>query len=75
MQITKEFVAWQWKCNAGTTSTNTDGDINSTVQVNQDAGFSVVMYEPTNTTARNIGHGLGTTPGLNYDKKATGQRY
>ena len=60
----KEFVAWQWKCNAGTTSTNTDGDINSTVQVNQDAGFSVVMYEPANTTARNIGHGLGATPGL-----------
>ena len=60
----KEFVAWQWHCNAGTTSTNTDGDINSTVQVNQDAGFSVVMYEPANTTARNIGHGLGATPGL-----------
>jgi len=60
----KEFVAWQWKCNGGTTSTNTDGDINSTVQVNTDAGFSIVMYEPTNTTARNIGHGLGTTPGL-----------
>ena len=60
----KEFVAWQWKCNGGTTSTNTDGDINSIVQVNQDAGFSVVMYKPTNTTARNIGHGLGTTPSL-----------
>ena len=60
----KAFVAWQWKCNAGSTSTNTDGDIDSTVQVNQDAGFSVVMYKPANTTARNIGHGLGTTPGL-----------
>jgi hypothetical protein len=60
----KEFVAWQWKCNGGTTSTNTDGDIDSIVQVNQDAGFSVVMYDPTNTTARNIGHGLGATPGL-----------
>jgi len=60
----KNFVAWQWKANGGTTSTNTEGDINSTVQVNQDAGFSVVMYEPTDTTSRNIGHGLGTTPGL-----------
>jgi len=59
----KEFVAWQWKANGGTTSTNTDGDINSTVQVNADAGFSVVMYEPENTTARNIGHGLGARPG------------
>ena len=60
----KEFVAWQWKANGGTTSTNTDGDIDSTVQVNQDAGFSIVKYEPTNTTARNIGHGLGKTPGV-----------
>jgi len=60
----KEFVAWQWKANAGTTSTNTDGDINSTVQLNTDAGFSIVKYEPTNTTARNIGHGLGKTPGV-----------
>jgi|TARA_R100001443_G_scaffold19226_3_gene30623 hypothetical protein len=56
------FDAWQWKCNGGTTSTNSDGDINSTVQVNQDAGFSIVTYNPSNTTARNIGHGLGATP-------------
>jgi hypothetical protein len=58
----KNFVAWQWKCNGGTTTTNTDGDINSTVQVNQDAGFSMVRYQPSNTTSRNIGHGLGTRP-------------
>ncbi len=53
------YVAWQWKANGGTTSTNSDGDINSTVQVNSDAGFSVVTYSPSNNTARNIGHGLG----------------
>jgi hypothetical protein len=56
------FVAWQWKANGGTTSTNTDGDINSTVQVNQDAGFSIVTDSPTNNTARSIGHGLGVAP-------------
>ena len=55
-------VAWQWKANGGTTSTNTDGDINSTVQVNADAGFSIVLYNPSNTTTRNIGHGLGVKP-------------
>ena len=55
-------VAWQWKCNGGTTSTNTDGDINSTVQVNSDAGFSIVTDSPPNTTARSIGHGLGVAP-------------
>ena len=57
-----QYVGWQWKANGGTTSTNTDGDINSTVQVNQDAGFSIVTDSPTNTTARSIGHGLGVAP-------------
>ena len=56
------YVGWQWKANGGTTSTNTDGDINSTVQVNSDAGFSIVTDSPTNTTARSIGHGLGVAP-------------
>ena len=56
------YVAWQWKANGGTTSSNTDGDITSTVQVNQDAGFSIVTDSPTNTTARSIGHGLGVAP-------------
>ena len=56
------MTSWNWKCNGGTTSTNTDGDINSTVQVNQDAGLSIVTYSPSNATARNIGHGLGSTP-------------
>ena len=55
-------VAWQWKINGGTTSTNTDGDINTTVQVNQTAGQSIVLYSPSNATARTIGHGLGAVP-------------
>jgi len=37
-----ELVAWQWKANAGTTSSNTDGSITSTVQADTDAGFSIV---------------------------------
>ena len=56
------YVSWCWKANGGTTSTNTDGDINSTVQVNSDAGFSIVQYSPSNNTARTIGHGLGAKP-------------
>ena len=55
-------VAWQWKAGGGTTSTNNDGDIASTVQVNTTAGFSIVQYNPSNTTARSIGHGLGVQP-------------
>ena len=56
------YVGWQWKANGGTTSTNTDGDINSTVQVNSDAGFSIITDSPANNTARTIGHGLGAKP-------------
>lgn len=59
---TYTFVGWQWKMNGGTTSTNSDGDINTTVQVNSDAGMSIVTYSPPNATARNIGHGLGAVP-------------
>ena len=54
------YVAWQWKGNGGTTASNTDGDINSTVQVNQDAGFSIVTYTGNGSTSdQTIGHGLG----------------
>jgi len=56
-----ELVAWQWKANGGTTSSNTDGSITSTVQANQDAGFSIVTWAGTNSTAT-IGHGLGVAP-------------
>ena len=38
-------VAWQWKANGGTTSSNTAGSTTTTVQVNQDAGFSIVQQD------------------------------
>jgi len=56
------YVAWQWKCNGGTTSSNTDGDITSTVQVNSDAGFSIVTYTGNFTGSQGVGHGLGVRP-------------
>jgi hypothetical protein len=57
------FVAWQWKANGGTTSSNTDGSITSTVQANTTAGFSIVTYTG-NGSASTIGHGLGVAPEL-----------
>jgi len=59
----KNYVAWQWKANGGTTSSNTDGDITSTVQANTTAGFSVVTYTGTGS-AGTVGHGLGETPNI-----------
>ncbi len=57
-------VAWQWKSGGGTTASNTDGDITSTVQVNQDAGFSIVTYTGNTSNNQTVGHGLGAVPGV-----------
>ena len=55
-------VVWAWKCNGGTTSSNTSGDITTTVQANTTAGFSIFTYTGTGTTGDTIGHGLGAVP-------------
>ena len=62
------YVAWQWKANGGTTASNTDGSITSTVQANTTAGFSIVTYTGTGSTAT-VGHGLGSTPDMLIFKK------
>ena len=65
------YVCWQWKANGGTTSSNTDGTITSTVQANQDAGFSIITYTGTGSAAT-IGHGLGVTPDIIIFKRREG---
>ena len=55
-------VAWQWKANGGTTASNTDGSITSTVQANTTAGFSIVTYTGNSTAGATVGHGLGVVP-------------
>ena len=57
------YVAWNWKANGGTTSTNNDGSITSTVQANQTAGFSIVTYTGNGSTGT-VGHGLGKVPAM-----------
>ena len=60
---TNTYVCWQWKANGGTTSTNTSGtNIDTTIQANTTAGFSIMTYEGTGTAADSIGHGLGVVP-------------
>ena len=63
-QNTITMVAWQWKANGGTTASNTDGSITSTVQANTTAGFSIVTYTGNATEGATFGHGLGATPDL-----------
>ena len=66
------YVAWQWKANGGTTSTNNDGNHTSVVQANQDAGFSIVTYTGTGNTSSTVGHGLGVTPNWVIFKRRSG---
>ena len=52
------YVAWQWKANGGTTSSNSDGDITSTVQANTTAGFSILTWTGNGTDGHTVGTGL-----------------
>ena len=54
------FVAWNWLA-GGTASSNTDGDITSSVSANTTAGFSIVSYTGTGSNAT-VGHGLSSAP-------------
>jgi hypothetical protein len=65
-----EIVCWNWKANGGTTSTNTDGTLSTTVQANQDAGFSIVQWTGVGGI-RTVGHGLGQAPAMVICKNRT----
>ena len=63
---TNDIVAWQWKANGGTTTTNdasatSVGTIDSVYQANTTAGFSIVTHTGSGS-AGNIAHGLGAVP-------------
>ena len=58
----KTYVGWQWQAGQGTTSSNTNGTITSTVSVNASAGFSVVTYTTPASGGFTVGHGLGVAP-------------
>jgi hypothetical protein len=58
----ESYAAWQWLDDSLTTSSNSDGDITSTVLANTTAGFSIVTATPSLTGTENIGHGIGIAP-------------
>ena len=62
------YVGWNWKADGGTTSSNSDGSITSTVQANTTAGFSIVTYSGNGSTGT-VGHGLGAVPKLYIVKR------
>jgi len=65
--IGDSYVAWQWK-GTGSTASNTNGSITSTVDANTTAGFSIVTYTGTGANAT-VGHGLGVAPSMVIVKK------
>ena len=56
------YVSWNWKAGNSSGSSNTDGDITSTVSVNTTAGFSIVKYQGNGSNDQRVGHGLGARP-------------
>ena len=60
------FVSWNWLA-GGTSSSNSDGDVTSTVSANQTAGFSIATV--SNLNSNSFGHGLGAEPELIINKR------
>ena len=67
----KTFVAWCWRANSGTTSSNGNGSITSTVQSNPAGTFSIVKYTGTGSNAT-VGHGLSSAPAFILFKRLSG---
>ena len=67
----ESYVAWCWKVNGGTQTTNTDGDITSDVQVNSKAGFSIVQFQTNGNSANRVGHGLSQKPDVVLYKQSS----
>ena len=56
------YVFWNWLA-GNSTSSNSNGDLTSTVSVNQTAGFSICQWTSADTGAvKTVGHGLGVKP-------------
>ena len=63
------YVLWNWKANGGSTSSNTAGNITSTVQVNSTSGFSIVTWTGNENSSATVGHGLGVKPDMVFFKR------
>ena len=59
---TYTYVAWCWKA-GGSSSSNGDGSLTSTISANATNGFSICKWTGTGS-ALTVGHGLGAAPEL-----------
>jgi hypothetical protein len=56
-----EYVAWNWKINGGTLTTDTTGSQDSILQTNQTLGMTIGLNDATSGNYT-FAHGLGATP-------------
>jgi hypothetical protein len=71
----RTMVAWQWKANGGTETTNqseSGSQIACSVQANTTAGFSIITYTGTGGTGHTFLHGLGSAPAWFIIKRRSG---
>ena len=71
------YVAWVWKAgdhDDNLPQINTEGTIDSTVSVNDAAGFSIVKYTGNETASQTVGHGLSSSPEIAFIKQLDGGR-
>ena len=69
-QNAREYVSWNWRANGGTTSSNSDGSVTSTVQADPSGAFSIVTWAGSGGAAT-IGHGLSGAPSFMVAKSRT----
>jgi len=58
----RNYASWNWLA-GGSASSNSNGDITSSVSASTTAGFSIVSYTGTGSNAT-VGHGLGVAPSM-----------
>ena len=63
------YVAWCWRCNGGTTTTDTSGDISTVRQTNAAGGFAILEWTGNGSNNQRLAHGLGKKPTLVIAKR------
>jgi hypothetical protein len=66
-ESSQTYVAWNWKADNTSGSSNTDGSTTSTVSANTTAGFSIVTCT-TLAGTQTVGHGLSQAPDIVIQK-------
>ena len=60
------YASWSWRANGGTTSTDSNGSVSSTVQADPSGSFSMVKFVGgiSGAGTETVGHGLNKAPSM-----------